>query len=247
MLSSRIIVFDLYETLIHEPDYSWNRVYQYLIKEVFTSNPSLEEVTKYCFEYWAPKYRDRGCNEIDIEDELNDLINRYGIKEDLTLSDVTLNCLYEVGRCCLFDDTIDVLNELTKLGFEIHLLSNCIYHKKQMIHLLDKFAITKYFTSIHFSSDYMVRKPCDKFFNVVINDVKNRYSNIDIKDIIFSGDNFEADIMGAHNSGLQPIFINRKNQDLKELENKYNLKSNDYIVVNNLTQLLEKVKEEIEA
>lgn len=247
MASSRIIVFDLYETLIHEPDYSWDRVYNYLITNVFSKNVSLAELKEYCWDVWAPKYKQRGTNEIDIEDEIRDLVNMYGIKDDLTLSEITQKCLYEVGRCHLFDDTITVLEKLKELKFEIHLLSNCIYHKKQMVNLLDKLGITKYFQSIHFSSDYKVRKPSSKFFEVVINDVKKRIPHINIKDIIFSGDNFEADIYGSYNSGMTPIYINRKNDDNKILEEKFDVPNDGYYIVNNLTELLNLIQLKLEA
>ena len=100
----------------------------------------------------------------------------------------------------IFDGTIEIL-EYLKPKYKLHIITNGFQEVQQ--NKLEKSKISHYFETITDSEMVGVKKPNPKMFDYALN-----LANIDKANGIMIGDNYEADILGAINMGLDAICFN---------------------------------------
>lgn len=233
MTKVRVIVFDLFETLLHDIKFDFNSGLSYLHENILSKDTDKVGLLDYAATYWKELYdkRNEDNSEVAFEDELLDFKNKYGFKANYPLEEILFNCALEINTTELFNDTISTLEQLKLLGIPVYLLSNSIFKKNVMRKFINQYDLEKYFVNIHFSADYKIRKPHKDLFKIVFDDIKKYETRIEMKQVYFIGDNFEADVLGAENFGFTPIFINRKYDN--DINNK------NFIEIKSLNELLE--------
>ena len=70
--------------------------------------------------------------------------------------------------------------------------------------------ITNYFNSINISGEIGFSKPSKEIFEIACKRINEKAENC-----LMVGDSFKLDIQGALNSGLNAIWVNRKNEEIK--------------------------------
>jgi HAD superfamily hydrolase (TIGR01549 family) len=233
MPKARAIVFDLFDTLLHDLKFDFNSGLFYLHKNILSKETDRVKFLDYAATYWKELYdkRNEDNSEVAFEDELLDFKNKYGFKVNYPLEEILFNCALEINTTELFNDTISTLNQLKLLGIPVYLLSNSIFKKNIMKKFINQYDLEKYFINTHFSADYNIRKPHKDLFKIVFDDIKEYDASIQMEQVYFIGDNFEVDVLGAENFGFTPVFINRK-QDT-------NINNKDFIEIKSLNELLE--------
>ncbi len=236
MTKARVIVFDLFDTLIHDIKFDFDSGLFYLHENILSKDTDKVEFIEYAATYWKELYDKRSDDnsELSFEDELLDFKDKYGFKVNYPLEEILFNCALEINTTELFNDTIYTLEQLKLLGIPIYLLSNSIFKKNVMKKFINQYDLEKYFVNTHFSADYKIRKPHKDLFKIIFDDIKKYDANIKTEQIYFIGDNFEADVLGAENFGFTPIFINRK-QDT-------NINNKNFIEIKSLNELLEVIR-----
>lgn len=236
MAKPKVVVFDLFETLIHEVKFDFNLGLAYIQENILSKDTDKVEFLNYAGTYWKEIYdkRNEDNSEVAFDDEVLDFKNKYGFKEDIALEEIILNCVLKIDSTELFDDTIFTLEQLRALGIPIYLLSNSIFKKNVMTKFINQYDLEKYFVNIHFSADYKLRKPHKDLFQVVFDDIKKYDDGIEKKQVYFVGDNFKADVLGAEGFGFIPVFINR-NKDTK-------VNDKGFLEIEALSELLEIIK-----
>jgi putative hydrolase of the HAD superfamily len=120
----------------------------------------------------------------------------------------------------VFDGTIEIL-EYLKPKYKLHIITNGFKEVQQT--KLDKSNISHYFETVTSSEAVGVKKPNPKVFNHAL-----ALANTKKENGIMIGDNYEADILGALNIGLDAICYNYHNVDLdneiKEVKHLLDLK-----------------------
>lgn len=232
MAKVRAIVFDLFDTLLHDIKFNFESGLFYLHENILSKATDKVEFLEYAATYWKKLYdkRNEDNSELAFDDELLDFKNKYGFKVNYSLEEISFNCALEINTTELFNDTISTLEQLKLLGVPVYLLSNSIFKKNAMKKFINQYDIEKYFVNTHFSADYKIRKPHKDIFKIVFDDIRKYDSNIKIEQVYFIGDNFEADILGAENFGFTPVFINRK-QDT-------NINNKNFIEIQSLNELI---------
>jgi HAD superfamily hydrolase (TIGR01549 family) len=233
MEKARVLVFDLFDTLLHDIDFDINLGLSYLHENILSQNTDKVEFLDYAATYWKEFY-DKRCEgniELAFEEELLDFKNKYGFKVNYSLEEILYNCALEINTTELFSDTISTLEQLKLLGIPVYLLSNSIFKKDVMKKFINQYDLDKYFVNIHFSADYKIRKPHKDLFKIVFEDIKKYDTSIKMRQVFFIGDNFEADVLGAENFGFTPVFINRKHDT--------NINNKKFFEINSLNELLE--------
>lgn len=100
----------------------------------------------------------------------------------------------------LFDGTLEILEHLS-LKYQMHIITNGF---QEVQHLkLEKSGISSYFKHIITSESVGFQKPHPDIFHYAM-----RVANTFPHESIMIGDNWEADIMGAHHCGMEVIFCN---------------------------------------
>lgn len=226
MAKARAIVFDLFETLLHDIKFDFDSGLSYLHANILSKDTDKVEFLDYASTYWKELYdkRSEDNSELAFEDELLDFKNKYGFKVNYPTEEILYNCALQINTTELFNDTISTLEQLKLLGIPVYLLSNSIFKKKVMKKFINQYDLEKYFVNIHFSADYKIRKPHKDLFKIVFDDIKMNDTSIEMEQVYFIGDNFEADVLGADNFGFTPVLINR-NHDT-DINNKNLLRLN---------------------
>ncbi|WET01145.1 YjjG family noncanonical pyrimidine nucleotidase [Flavobacterium sp. YJ01] len=119
----------------------------------------------------------------------------------------------------LFDGAIEVL-EYLKPKYRLHIITNGFANVQDK--KINNAALGSYFSTITNSELAGVKKPNSIIFDYAINLAKTSKENS-----IMIGDDFEADVTGALNAGLDAIFFNEKKLDV----------SGDYKQINHLLEL----------
>jgi putative hydrolase of the HAD superfamily len=108
----------------------------------------------------------------------------------------------------LFEGTHEILEHLY-LKYRLHIITNGfneVQYKK-----LDNSGLSKYFDKIITSEDAGVKKPNPKIFKYAL-DLAEATS----KESMMIGDNWEADVMGAINNGMDAIYFNYERKTVSE-------------------------------
>ena len=158
-------------------------------------------------EYWK-RYRDNLVSKSDL---------RYGRLKDT----------FDILKINVTNDTIDRLSidYIDHLPNHNHLLEGALeileyLHPKYRLHIItngfkevqhkkmESSGILKYFDTITTSEDVGVKKPDKKIFETALKNASAKAN-----ESIMVGDNFEADILGAHNFGMPAILYNYYKQE----------------------------------
>lgn len=235
MAEVKVIVFDLFDTLLHDIKFDIDSGLRYLHENILSKDTDKIEFLEYATTYWKELYdkRSEDNSELAFEDELLDFKNKYGFKVNHPIEEILFNCTLEMNTTELFNDTISTLEQLKLLGIPVYLLSNSIFKKNVMKKFINQYDLEKYFVNIYFSADYKIRKPHKDLFKIVFDDIKKYDASIEMEQVYFIGDNFEADALGAENFGFTPVFINRK-QDT-------DINDKNFIEIKSLNELLDVV------
>lgn len=108
----------------------------------------------------------------------------------------------------LFDGAIEVL-EYLKPKYKLHIITNGFAQVQEK--KINNAALGGYFSTITNSELAGVKKP-----NSIIFDYALKLANTSKESSIMVGDDFEADVNGALNAGIDAIFFNEKRVDVSE-------------------------------
>jgi HAD superfamily hydrolase (TIGR01549 family) len=144
------------------------------------------------------KVRARG-EEMTFEDVYGSALTRLGIPRD----EETLEMLHELFKRHykqdLFPCVEEVLEELAG-RYSLALVSNTMSDQPRLI--LERTGLARHFEVIVCSRDLGIRKPNPRIFEHVLGELGVRPD-----EAVHVGDSVEADMVGASNAGLVPIWI----------------------------------------
>lgn len=113
-------------------------------------------------------------------------------------------------------ETHTVLKHLLDLDYKLGLITNAS-DAWDVNNLIDEHALRPYFETILISAAEGIRKPDAKIFAKAA-----RQLGVELEETVMVGDTLNADILGAHNSGIKGIWIKRRKDalDTSALSNK---------------------------
>lgn len=199
------VIFDIDNTLI-----PWKEEYNNEVSKVL-ENLNVEYIEKDCKEIL--KAMDEYENEYYIFDRKleTEYINKYTNKQYpeefmYKLTERWANCVPDK-----IDENIIELLEYLKTKYELVTLTDC--YKDEQEERLKKVGILKYFSNVY-SAEKTKRKPFKEAFMQAIGTNKP-------EECIMIGDNFERDIKGALNAGLQAVYYRPIEREEKQEDGYY--------------------------
>jgi putative hydrolase of the HAD superfamily len=170
-------------------------------------NLFLETYRPINFDYWK-RYQENRVSKSDLrfgrlKDTFDNLNYETSVETINTLASDYIEMLPLNNH--LLDGTKEVLKEL-KPKYKLHIITNGfeeVQHKKLKIS-----GISNYFESITTSEEAGVKKPDPGIFELAM----RKASTIPTLSLMI-GDNFEADVMGAKNLGIQSVFFDYYSRD----------------------------------
>ena len=91
MEKSKVIVFDLFDTLVRDIKFDFDSGLCYLHENILSEGTDKVEFLNYAGTYWKERYDKRSEENLEIafEDELVDFKNKYGFKVNYSLEAVS--------------------------------------------------------------------------------------------------------------------------------------------------------------
>lgn len=233
----KIIIFDLFDTLLDKVWFDYNKGLEYLADKYFDQR--LDKLTLYAEEYRKQFLLDR--NETQREKSFFDQLAFYENKFGKKLAKSRDEIEWEFFSICreerLAIGAKSLLGYLFGRGYTLAVLSNSIFSSKTLKKYMAEFEIEQYFTEVVSSADIIYRKPSGEAFRFVLNTLGVSPS----PEIYFIGNKLDKDAMGALDAGLTPILISKEAviascitlQDLNEV--KHCLESS-YLYVNSIAE-----------
>lgn len=231
----KIILFDLYDTILKDKSFEFDRGLKYL-HTLFKQRCTFEELKEYS-ETFIPFYEERKTtnNEISfIRDEFPMYCKKFDVKLQVETEILDYQIMNEMQEEYLEDATRITIENLYAQKIKMYILSNSIFLSSSHKHLLNDFGIGKYFINLFSSADFGKRKPDKSFFEYAISTILQENPQYCKKDIVYMGNDYQTDVIGSQNVGLKTIWYNEN-----ELINAKNL---DVCIISKFSDVLDIMK-----
>jgi FMN phosphatase YigB (HAD superfamily) len=205
------IIFDLGYTLIEYKEDNWPAVnlkskqdtYNRLLDEKLPLPPFEQFDTRY--ETIKEEYRSAAFDEQKgwkLTDVLIDLFKEYKIDDPAKYARLFVEIFYDSGQDMMYveDGTVETLKHIKNLGLKIGIISNTIFPADVHDKILERYGLKPYLDFAIFSSEFGWRKPHPKIFEEGI-----RLMGFAPSEIMYVGDRYNMDALGAQAVGMQPV------------------------------------------
>jgi len=132
------------------------------------------------------------------------------------------------------DDTIIPIVRGLKSKYTLSLISNMMLPGSLLIEKLEAHNLASLFDTISISSDIGYMKPHGKIFTETL-----KRDHLKAEEVIFVGDTYSQDILGAASLGFKTIWLNCRKEDLQEQQLMYSTTIVPNAAINNIEELNE--------
>lgn len=155
-------------------------------------------------------------SEVRIDDFLESLNEICDIKTGLSKDE-----LQWFFQCNLLDDALieDVkpfLEYAKSKKYPIFCVSNSCMDGKTIARELKEYKVLPYFKEVISSADVLFRKPRKEIFDYTYGKLLKIDPTINRSEVLFIGDSYECDVIGATNAGFNPVWLNYDKKDVKD-------------------------------
>jgi len=116
----------------------------------------------------------------------------------------------------LFPYTIEILEYLKNKNYKLHLITNGFEETQKL--KIQHSGIADYFVEMITSERSQSMKPKKEIFEYALNT-----TGASLEASIMIGDNLKADIQGAINAGMDNVFMNHINEEIKDIKPMYSI------------------------
>ena len=207
-----ILIFDFFETLLNSRSMDFNRGLKVFWETYYRDRCSFEEMKSYGEELFGELIlkHNEGLEFPFVKEELPLYAEKFG-------GDVVSLSIEEEAdflmRCNDFEleqGTEEFLIKCSQKDIPMYVLSNSGFRGDALMLILKRFGIGKYFRKLWSSAEFGRIKPDREFFELAISTALSENPNDKREDIIFVGDMYDADVIGAHNAGIKAAWLNKK-------------------------------------
>lgn len=217
------ILIDMGETIVHNYDINYELTLHKVYELIDNKKEIIEnDFVNHSFKILNSIFKNRSYIEFKMVDYIKLIKDIFNIKFTISLEEVEqlfyLNCC----KTTLVENIEQLLKYFKEKNYPIILLSNTSYSKNVIKNALGK--LNKYFDDIIVSSDYPIKKPNVDIFNVGIAKI-----NLNKENIFYIGNNYDVDIIGAYNAGINPIWFNENRTKIIKKEDITYLEINNFL------------------
>jgi len=188
-----------------------------LWEKYYKDKCSFEEITKVGDEQFQIllDLHKKGLEYRFVADELPEYAKRFGGEVVPMTSDEEADFLMNCNDMEVMPGMAEALETLKTKGIPMYILSNSGFTAEALTKVLDRLGIGKYFKKVWSSADYGKIKPDRGFFDMAIETALKDNPGQQRSDIVFLGDIFETDVIGAHNAGINAIWFDHDGRDIE--------------------------------
>ena len=188
------------------------------MEKYYRDKCSFQEISAYgeeLFQYLEELHR-QGKEYAFVKEELPMYAKKYGGEIVSMSSEEEADFLMRCNGMENMEHMPETLHEFDRLGIPMYVLSNSGFSAGALSVALERLGIRKYFTKIWSSADYGQIKPCRDFFEMAIKDVLLESSDEKRENIIYIGDTYDTDVVGANAVGTDVIWLNHKGESNRD-------------------------------
>lgn len=207
---SKIYIFDLYDTVLKDVSFDFQRGMRYLYDLHFAAYCTWEEFQEFEDTFYH-LYEKRKIDHSEVSlmrDEVLPMFEKFAIEPPEDLDGLEFSIMDHMQENMLLEEVRETLQELAAWGTPMYILSNAVFSAKSARRYLEKFQIGGYFEKIYSSADYGVRKPGRAFFDLAVREILARHPECTKEDIFYVGNDYIADVTGGRLAGLYPVWYN---------------------------------------
>ncbi len=213
-VNPKVILFDFYGTLANiktdEQDIQpWLIVASYLCyRGAKISANELQNMYFSCVQESLDRSPE-AYPDVNVVHIFTDILARLKVEfsEDIVRAIAQLFRSLTINEFQLFSESLQVLHALAK-EFRLGLVSDS--QEVYIIPELRQVTLDSLFETIVISSRYGYRKPDPRLFQQALKEMGLTTAD----DILYVGDNWECDIVGATNAGIKSVWIQRRNDQI---------------------------------
>ncbi|MCR5804265.1 MAG: HAD family hydrolase [Clostridia bacterium] len=209
-----ILIFDYFETLLNNKSMDFNRALKVFWENHYQDKCPFEDMKKYgedLFQVLMSKHKE-GEEYPFVKMELPLFAEKFGGDKTSMTPEEEADFLMLCNEFELDPEIDRFLQECSRRNISMYVLSNSGFRGDALMEVLNRFGIGKYFKKLWSSADYGRIKPCRDFFEVAIKTALEDNPSEKRESIIFIGDMYDTDVIGATNAGIRSAWINRKNE-----------------------------------
>ena len=207
-----ILIFDYFETLLNSRNMDFNRGLKVFWEKHYQDKCRFEDMKSYGEELFQQLIirHGEGKEYPFVEEELPLYAQRFGgdvismsIEEE---ADFLMTC----NGFELNSGVTGLLEKCSQKQIPMYVLSNSGFRGEALMEILKRFGIGKYFNRLWSSAEFGRIKPCRDFFELAIKTALSDNPAEKRENIIFVGDMYDTDVIGAHNAGIKSAWLNKK-------------------------------------
>lgn len=206
-----ILIFDYFETIVISKTHDFNRALRVFWEKYYQDRCTFEEIKELGEELFVElmDLHHQGIEFPFVKEELPRYAERFGGETVPMSVDEEADLLMTANAMEPAPGIAEMLSKLQAKGIPMYVLSNSGFTAGALQTILDRLGIGHYFTKVWSSAEYGRTKPDRGFFEQAIQAALSEHPGERREDIIFVGDIYETDVIGAHNAGIKSAWINR--------------------------------------
>lgn len=204
MNKPKMIIFDYGHTLLYEPEFDFlsgeKEVYKYIIKNPYQY--SADEINRFGEELFQ---KSDACRKQGFE-----LHERQMLRLKYEYLGIELGISYTEAEKILWDHVSwgacmplveDMLHCLKENNIRSGVISNIGWSGNALTERINRLLPENQFEFVIASSEYGIRKPNPMIFKLAL-----QKANLQPSNVWYCGDNIKADVYGARDAGIFPVF-----------------------------------------
>ena len=207
-----IYLFDLYDTVLKDESFDFQRGMRWLYDSCFADNCTWEAFLEHENTFY-PLYEQRKLDNSEImlmRDEVLPLFRHFGAELPEDLYEVEFQIMDRMQENTLLPEVKETLERLHGAGDPLYILSNAVFSARSAERYLERFGIRNYFRRVYSSADHGVRKPGKAFFDLAVEEILAENPGACREDVLFMGNDYGADAAGGVMAGLNTVWYNVK-------------------------------------
>ncbi|MGH7450534.1 MAG: HAD family hydrolase [bacterium] len=148
-------------------------------------------------------YRERANLECNLLHYYELMTRYFGIQFDKPYEELCRRYHFIAERISTMPGAQHVLAELKRAGFRLGLVTNTSLPHSIIVEEFQRLSLYDYFDTVVCSSEIVFRKPDAAMFEVALRSLK-----ITPSEALFVGDDYFADVIGAHKVGMKTVWLN---------------------------------------
>ena len=208
-----IIIFDFFETLLNSRSIDFNFGLEQFWMSHYQDKCPFEDMKAYgeeLFQVLLAKHAE-GVEFPFVKEELPLFAKKFGGDKLSMSSAEEADFLMLCNGFELDPDIRKFIEKCSENNIPMYVLSNSGFRGAALMEILNRFGIGVYFNELWSSADFGRIKPCKEFFELAVKKALEDNPSEVRKNIIYIGDLYETDVVGAYNVGIKSLWLNKNN------------------------------------